>query len=255
MALPLVKIYGERNTGTNFLGDLIVANLQAKQLRGVPPGVLNYFIRNYPHLPYRELLQNIYHGVAFKGHLGWKHSVAPSAEKLRAARVVERNVKFITLNKNPYSWLLSLYDKPYNYYAVWEDKPDFETFITSPTPAIPREHAPGGFSNPVEMWNQKSRSYLRLKSAFSTLNLRYEDLLKSPQETLEEVRTTFNLKPRRAVFKNREESTKEKDKNFSYYKNYYLGEEWKKALSPSAIRLISERLDPEMMSECRYEIL
>ena len=255
MKTPLLKIYGERNTGTNYLAKLIQLNLDVFQLPGVPPKPANLLIRKFPKLPIHEPLQDFYFKKTFAKNLGWKHSLVRPAAELKKLEICKGNISFITISKNPYSWLLSLYNKPYHYYPSWEDKADFVTFLTSPAPIIDRENASDIFSSPVDMWNQKNKSYIQLMTAFPTLNLKYEDLLEDPEAMIDSIGRQLTFRPRVVDFKNREKSTKEKSKDFSFYRSYYLEEKWKEKLSSNEILLISERLDDDVMTYFKYEML
>jgi hypothetical protein len=255
MNTPLLKIYGERNTGTNYLAKLIRENLDVIQLPGVPPRPANLLIRKFPKLPIHEPYQDYYFQRTFAKNLGWKHALVWSVAELKKLKICENNICFITISKNPYSWLLSLYKRPYHYYQSWEAKPDFETFLTSPSPTVRRENAPDIFSSPIDLWNQKNASYIQLKSGFPTLNLKYEDLILSPEETIELISQEFSLNAKLPDFKNREKSTKEKDKDFSFYREYYLEEKWREKISQNAIMLISEGLDDNVMQYFGYEKL
>lgn len=255
MKTPLLKIYGERNAGTNYLAKLIHANLDVVQLPGVPPKPLNLLVRKFPKLAIHEPIQDYYFQRTFAKNLGWKHSLVQPVTELKKLKICENGIFFITISKNPYSWLLSLYKRPYHFYKRWEDKPDFETFLRSSVPVIPRENAPNVFSNPVDVWNQKNASYIQLKNGFPTLNLKYEELVLNPEEIINQISQAFGFNAKLSDFKNREKSTKEKDKDFSFYREYYLEEKWKEKLSREAISLINERLDDEVISYFNYEKL
>ena len=58
---------------------------------------------------------------------------------------------------------------------------------------LQRGHEPDAFLNPVVMWNQKHRSYLRLTAPF-VLRARYEDVLKDPEEFLAQAVRKFGLR-------------------------------------------------------------
>jgi len=250
MEIPLLKMYGERNTGTNYLARLIGLNLEVEQI----PGVVPDFIRNLQRiLPGEELVRDIYFGITFSRNLGWKHSLVKAPEKLAEYRICAKGVSFVTLTKNPYSWLLSLYRNPYHQY--WKSKPDFENFLGSPWRNVGRDNTPREFSSPVELWNRKNVSYMLLCSDFPTLNLRYEDLLENPQVTLEKIAERFSYQWKNGEFVNFNDSTKEKSKDFAFYRDYYLEENWKTELSPRSIEIINSLLDGQVMDYFGYSRL
>ncbi len=67
-----VKIYGERNTGTNYLSALLDKNLDAELLPGVVPSVVDIV---QALVPEREAIKTLYSSLTFARHLGWKHEL------------------------------------------------------------------------------------------------------------------------------------------------------------------------------------
>ncbi len=252
MKTPLLKLYGERNTGTNYLAKLIRTNLDVDQLPGVPPKPINLIAQKAPKFPMLEPMQDFYFQRTFGRNLGWKHSLVRPIAELRKLKICQNGISFITITKNPYSWLLSLYKRPYHFFKRWEDKPDFETFLKTPSPFLPRENAPKLFSSPVDVWNHKNASYLQLKDGFPALNLKYEDILMSPEGIINTISQEFSFRTKMNDFKNREKSTKEKSKDFSFYRDYYLEEKWREKLSTTAIEIINESLDDGVIQQFGY---
>jgi hypothetical protein len=245
---PTVKIYGERNTGTNFLFKLLRLNLRADLLRGVVP--------SYVRIPFpqNETVRDLYFKLTFGWNLGWKHRLAPSPDSVRETRIYSDRLCFVTLTKNPYSWLLSLYRRPHHYQG---ELTTFEQFLNAPWTTVRRANAPPEFPNPIIMWNEKSAAYLRLREGMPTATLRYEDLLADPERALSRVAVRFSIEKSGSYFENVTASTKEKGggKGFEYYQQYYLGEQWRTELQPAALRIINEYLDFELMSQFGYERL
>jgi hypothetical protein len=241
-----LKIYGERNCGTNFLYWLIYKNLNIDLYRGVVS----------TRIPYhnKEIVKDIYFGLTFSNNLGWKHMMAPSAQKIEKATKHE-NLCILTITKNPYSYLLSMYKRPYHY-----KKPvrSFYEFLQTPWKTVGREnYKRKSFSNPIELWNKKNSSYVELSGNkfLNVINLKYEDLLANPQEEIKKIAYSFNLSfPEK--FANVNRSTKnDKDMDFERYRNYYLNEEWQDKLSRKSINLINQYLDKEQMEYFGYQIL
>ena len=255
LSTPIIKVYGERNTGTNYLAKLIQSNLDVVQLRGTPARPINYLYRKIPGLPISELLQDIYFKYTFHRNLGWKHSEVLPVNALEDFEITRNNLYFITMSKNPYSWLLSLYSKPYHYFRRWEDKPDFETFLGTPSPVMIRENAAGTYASPIDVWNQKNASYIQLRDAFSAVNLKYEDLVANPEGIISSICSELGLEKKQETFRNREKSTKENKKDYGYYREYYVNEKWREKLSDEAITLIDRKLDDRVMAYYKYEKL
>ena len=100
-----VKIFGERNTGTNYLSKLIASNLLVKIKRGTVPKISPFALN--------EFTKDLFFFLSKKCNLGWKHSYIDYDIAL-LKEVEEYKTAIITLTKNPYSFLLSLYKNPYH---------------------------------------------------------------------------------------------------------------------------------------------
>ncbi len=243
---PFVKLYGERNTGTNYLSQLLERNLQVILLPGTIPSWLQWIS------PRMEWPRDLYFALTFSKNLGWKHRMAPTPEELANFANDIKSVCFVTVTKNPYSWLLSLYRRPYHNYSRM---PSFEEFLQRPWPTVRREGHPEPFPNPVVIWNEKNRSYVNLSAYASCLNLRYEDLVLNPESTIEKIASHFALSRKSPTFLNVEESTKGDRQTFSEYQEYYLRERWREKLTPQAIALINRHLDLSLLSHFGYSLL
>ena len=250
MTEPIIKIYGERNTGTNYLQQLIDLNLDTVLLPGSVP---RYIVRVQRVIPGNELVKDLYFHFTFSRNLGWKHVMVPSADALREMTICSKSILFITITKNPYSWLLSLYKRPYH--VMEKAIRDFEDFLTSPWKPLWRENAPEGFANPIDMWNRKNASYLQLNARFPTINLKYEELLADPAAIFAQIAEHFSIQKKVQEFQNIEGSSKGDKKDFAFYQSYYLEERWKKELSRKAISIINTHLDRSIMGHFHYEEL
>ena len=251
----LLKIYGERNTGTNYLGRLIDLNLDVQQIPGVIPGWLSS-VQRWVHG--KELARDSYFSLTYSRNLGWKHSQVLPADEIRKLRICANDLYFVTLTKNPYSWLLSMYRRPYHRY--FSRKPDLGTFLTTPWEKVKRENVAGEIPGPVELWNIKNASYIQLQRKLPVLNLAFEELLENPEEVLCQIGKQFHLEWKVDGFVNYDQSAKrfhleDESKGTQFYRDYYLNEKWKSDLSPSLISIINERLDDDVMNYFGYERL
>jgi hypothetical protein len=196
-------------------------------------------------------MRDFYFRVTFGRNLGWKHAQAKPADELQRYRICSQALSFLTITKNPYSWLLSLYKRPYHQY--WSEKPDFETFLSRPWLTVGRENGPRAYASPVALWNKKNASFLQLGRHWPTLHIRYEDLLAAPEQIVDRICATFAYRRSAAQFQNYEQSTKDSAKDSAFYRAYYLAEEWRQELPAPAIRLINERLDDRLLEFFQYE--
>lgn len=240
-----VKVFGERNTGTNYLTMLLMKNLDIVLMRGT---VTN-------DLPNRrsEQAKNLFFKETAFQNLGWKHG------KVNLSLVETHRdlhlITFVTLTKNPYSFLLSLYKKPYHNQAT--PAQSFTTFLNSSWTTQDRENVSiDNIKSPIDLWNIKNKSYKQLIERYpqQTINVRYEDLLRDPQLTLAQISNKARS-PLKSTFENIEKSTKKENSTFQDYQTYYLQEEWKAELRAEHIDLINNSLDAELMEFFGYSTL
>lgn len=247
MGAPRIKIYGERNSGTNYLQQLLARNLEAVQLRGTTPDLVDA-----PFLG-AEWVRDLYFRLSFPRNLGWKHTLVPGPEGFRGT-VADDGVLFVCLTKNPYSWLLSLHRTPHHAKRRY---PDLEEFLTHPWPTLGRERSPGEYASPMALWNAKTASYVRLADDRGAELLGYEELVADPLGLLERLRERHGLKPRRQPFENVRRSTRREagDKDFDFYRDYYLEERWRARLTPELLEIMNAELDGALMARLGYRRL
>ncbi|MBE9549176.1 MAG: hypothetical protein IMF09_07175 [Proteobacteria bacterium] len=248
----IIKIYGERNTNTNYFEKILTLNLVAEQLPGKAPRR----IRSIQKLLLgKEWLRDWYFKNSYADNLGWKHMQVLAADELEEYAVLRRKVIFITITKNPYSWLLSLHRRPYiQQYKSRKKKLAFEEFINTPWQTTARENTDPVIINPVTLWNIKNSSYLPLQK-YNGLNLTTEGILKDPEAVINRISNKFGIDKKSQKFINYDKSTKDETKNFLYYQNYYLEEKWREDISSEAISIINKYLDRDLMDHFGYELL
>lgn len=241
-----VKIYGERNTGTNYLTKLVESNFDVSLLIGAFPRRLNHWPLKH------EFIRDSFFQLTYNHTLGWKHACLPSEQAI--ARSKHKDVAALALVKNPYSWLLSMYKRPYH---GLDNSLDFEEFITSPWPILKRENCPQKELNLVELWGVKNASYAKLDVYPRGMLVKFEDLLENPQEVCLNIGKILDIPASNEVAQNIEQASKKQDADlgFDYYKDYYLGEKWKQKLSDKQINVINANLDKELSIKLGYEIL
>jgi hypothetical protein len=246
----LIKIYGERNTNTNYVSKLINLNLEAHLIPGVVP---RYIMRFQHKFPGDELIKDAYFRFTFNHNLGWKHSAAKPVSTIANCPLVRNNdVLFLTITKNPYSWLLSLYRRPYHQY--YSNKPDFETFLNSSWKTVGRDNTKKRLENPIELWNMKNASYLQL-SGLNVLNITTESVFEDPEAVITKISNSFSIRKLSDKFINYDRSTKDSRKDSNYYRDYYLNERWRNELSNNARAIINESVDKKLMAYFGYKLL
>ena len=197
MVFRSYKVMGERNTGTR----LMEAFLRSASGGPVPDSDRDFdplydlisSIRKLTLPPAHRwwLIEGAYELYFARAHdeVIWKHAALPSALAKR-----REDELFIIVAKNPYSWLLSLFRRPYHCHPQYLRR-RFERFIHSPWLTVPRERSPEVFENPMRMWNFKYRSYLKAASVLSNVFIvRYEAMLSQPSELQERLESLLGIK-------------------------------------------------------------
>jgi hypothetical protein len=242
--MQTVKIFGERNTGTHYLAQLIADNCEARLLPGVVPRALS----SAP-----EGAKDLFFRVSFRRNLGWKHTRV-DGRKLATAPLASRT-RFVALVKNPYSFLLSLYKNPYHCRGA---RPaTFEAFVQRRWFLRGRDDMDvPALDSPVALWNAKSAALLRVarENTGRWFILRYEDLVADPRAAIAAIASHFGLKMVR-TFSNLNKSAKGDARTFTDYRDYYLNERWRQKLSGEAIGLINQRLDANLPGEFGYNLI
>jgi len=183
---------------------------------------------------------------------GWKHS-APPLDLLFEAE----DVCIVFLVKNPYSWLLSLAQRPYHSFL---SKPTtFSEFVVRPWVTVRRENAPALIENPVELWNFKLHSYFNTaaKIGHPVFFIKSEDLIQDQESAISPILELTGRK--NEEFEPLIDATKTIDrdlgKDLDYFKDYYGERKWRHDLDPESIRRINEYLDPVLMENTGYEFI
>ncbi len=215
----------------------------------VPPIIM----KMQKFLPGKELVRDIYFHFTYQNNLGWKHTCVKSPEELKQYKLVNSDLAFLTLTKNPYSWLLSLYRKPYH--LDYSDKPNFEAFLRRPWKTVGLDNVSRVLKNPIELWNIKNRSHLHLHKNKNSLNITTESIFENPKEIIKQISLKFPITEKSNIFLNYEKSTKDKSKDSNFYREYYLTEKWRDNLTREAIAIINETIDKELMSHFGYRLL
>ena len=258
--LPFVKIYGERHTSTKFFGRLLADNLANRLLAGVVPRPIDALAGRFDSLgnrhgrspyPAGERMKDAWFRATFSQNLGWKH-VNPRLDLLEGEARSARTV-FVTLTKNPYAWLVSMFRRPYH--RIEDSAATFPDFVSGPWTPLKREHVPAGHVTPVELWNLKSRSYLRLAERFVAIHICYEEVLWSPNSAIERVIEKIRHHPISTNRPNRRHVHVEIDDRFERYREYYLSERWRDHLGDADVAAVAERLDPDLVRRLGYEWL
>ena len=85
---PLIKIYGERHTGTRYLRELIRLNLAVRELTESLPESIWTLASIFR---VQEIYLDVYFALTFSQNLGWKHTLAKPPKVLKNYSICSRN--------------------------------------------------------------------------------------------------------------------------------------------------------------------
>ena len=220
-----IKIYGLQRSGTNYLTHLINENLEKTQV-----------------------LVNLG---------GWKHG------HYAAPWMVGKEVHVLLITKNPYSWLVSVY----NYWGVNRKinvGPDlrgvsFEDFLKNKLYLEKQRDIPYLFrsSNPIQHWNNMNFHWMTVRlNQKKLLHVSYEELIEEPEATVKSVAENYDLKIKNEI-KNEEkiftpsgETPKTGEEKFN--KDFYSQNQFMNMYTPELIEYVNEQLDLDVVLRLGY---
>ncbi len=246
---PVIKLYGERNTGTNYVGSLLRANTACELLPGTVPPTFNRIRRRVTD---SDAVIDLWFAATGYRNLGWKHRRV-DVDELRRRRVTGR-VHFVVTTKNPYSWLVSLQRRPYHRRGGAGDV-SIRALATEPWRTRRCETGPDVYDNAVRMWNDKAAAYLELAEALPTTVVRYEDLVADPSSEVARIVAETGLRLLDDRVWNVERGTKRDGRSYAEYREYYGEERWRDVLTRQDIEAINASLDPVVASAHGYRLL
>lgn len=221
---------GERNSGTNYLEQLLVSNRLISSVGGMAPD----YIRALARLsPWREAVIDKWFG----SKKVWKHAYFDAQ-----AAASTSGVKVVALSKHPLAWSLSMLRRPYHLSnsgrARGEDgtSESWHQLMSRTWPTQQRERiSPDtGF----ELWASKYKSYL---DSPAVLVLRYEELLANPKQTFALLSQHLGLEEVSvAQLKLVDSSTKADSRSSEAIRKYYLQEQWRSKLPSDYAALLPE---------------
>ncbi len=210
-----IKVFGERNSGNNYIMHLLDKNLDLKYTT-------------------RERFIN--------KHMGWTHGKTQTYDQAEV-----ENILFVLIFKNPYSWLLSFKDKPHTHELNTKFKKlNFFGFLQTPCE---------GYENPIEMLMEKYYDYLNftkynaVRIQYEDTLKDPKSIIADIVNTFSVLTTPSYFTP---ITQQTHPSSRLLDKPFDK-KDYYLNEEWKSKLGTRDIEFINKHLDADVMDKLGYE--
>ena len=226
-----VKIFGERNTGTNALSRIIEANSAARCLPATS-GELNPLlgrIGNTSWLPGKRMRERLLDSI-FEGRsplCAWKHC----ATNFPDAAAFEGVLVLFTI-RHPASWLVSLFKRPYQ--RLERQPSTLAEFLNSKWETTGRERLGHASFRPLELLQVKLDSYSAVvdkltQRAIGHRFVRFEDIVLNQAALYSSIAP--ELEKASADFRELETSTKDNSKTLEDYRDYYGNERWREALT------------------------
>ena len=260
-----IKVFGERNTGTNFLCKLLrdntnlnfLAHRSAVPLKDLKNELIQKhftktFLNKHLHKQLSCLIEDRLidklRSLEFDSTFGWKHAKI-NPYRIKECPLYEKTI-FICLIRNPWRFTSALHKKPYNLFP--STKTSLEEFIKLSFLPNERDGIEDVFLiNPVDFWNIKVSSYFHFKDVSSNVFIvYYEQLVKDPKFVLDLVSPYCNVSKELKIPM---KSTKGDNKTYKQYKNETIKYKPKEELGNNVYNLIYERIDKDLLKKTIYK--
>lgn len=260
MNVTKLKVFGERNTGTNFVEAILRRNVDCEIVSGNLSRVYAWrFTLAYKLLPYDRAFQYVERrrdkifAKRFAVDGGWKHAKTPNFPP--GITSYPKGIGLIAITKNPYAWLLSLHRRPYQGTVHTRFNPlPFSEFLRTPWETVGRECADTYYETPIHLWNDKVASYYDLPQHAPTLIERYEQIIADIPNFLSDVSANFGIvsavKPDIPV-----SSSKKDGRTTQDIIAYYEENRWRSSISDEDMGFINDHLDRPTMEKIGYQVL
>ena len=243
-----VKIFGERNTGTNALALFIDRNSSTELLPGTAREILPSYRGPLEESGLRvneAIIDSIFEGEPLSK--SWKHACTSfSIADLQDFQ----NCTTIILFRNPYSWCHRLWERPYNTLVAMP--PVFAQFIGMNWPTVRRERMGEKALSPPELINEKMRQYLSFIASAAAEGIQvtvvpFELLVCDPLAVWRHIGPCLSEPSQNPTIV--VESTKDRSKDLAYYQDYYGSELWKKRINDADMKLMQDLVDWNVYTE------
>lgn len=258
--MTYLKVFGERNTGTNFVCKLVSANSNLISLdHSSSPVSIDRLARIMNDKPLLTRLMPLSRRLIFNRLLdqerkdnfpfdfGWKHAVVDD-KRLRTSPKFASTL-FIFLVRNPWRFVSALHKRPYN---ILPNPPhNLSDFVESSFLANERDCLPSNFvQSPVDFWNLKVKSYFSCEQKVeNALVCYYENITQFPEAFLHSLRPYCEINDTLFV---PTESTKGDNKTFKDYQKEAIAYDPIEELGEKIYNKILSRLDQETLRKTPY---
>jgi len=235
-----IQVFGERNSGTNYLNNLINKNID-----------------------------NVETGAKY----GWKHGYVIN---LRNGMFDISKLLIICVFKNPFAWLVSMHNKPHHAsqmrllsfsdflreeWICYKGTDYFERdLITNPyteDEEMKMERDPDTgkrCTNVIQLRNKKNEKLLDLNNHTAQIEyVRYEDLLVDPEKFFSKIIDKYNLKTSSTFQNSNQYHGKNVNEKFSR-KEYYLKKEYLSNFNSKDLLFVENEINKDYESKIGYNI-
>jgi hypothetical protein len=253
---PAIGIFGERHTATraiiSMIGGLddVRARLAAPADKAARPIIklLKAAVEVHQSLDGGNDVQTVLNDVmslAKPRAAAWKHARLEWDESFMALSGV------ILTCRNPYSWLLAMFSRPYHHIGRRID--DLSTFITTPWLTIPRERMEAAVASPAALWSAKQAAALQFseRAKIPTRSLPIEVFLADPVASLGAVLEGFGHSSEGLAAI--ETNTKSNEPLAKLQKRHKV-DPWRDWLTAAQVANFNAHLDAEVVQASGYSI-
>lgn len=248
MAQPIVKILGERNTGTRAMTALLrqvpdVAQ-RVRPRRAAPPldGAIEAAIEEQMRGHWKRLYLHALrdeHSAQIGRDDPWKHALPRLTPGMISA-----GVRTVIMLRDPYSWLLALARRPYH--IKGPNAESLEAFAARPWMTERRERLPAVLASPLDLWTRKARATRTYAQAAEAAGLpcalvRFEDFVLDPAAVAADAFRRLGLDP--PPLRARRDNTKTGEASLAELQRYYREKHWLGRFSAETVARVNARID------------
>lgn len=235
-----VKVFGERNCGTNFTETVLKSSPHLRVLPQAAPKNVRGVAARLGRL--KEPVLDLWDSANRRRTMGWKHCYI---DDTTVARMQHRPVVGIALTKHPLSWLVSLRKNPYHI---------LRTGSSLTHQHLIRERLPRSPRNLFDLWQIKTERYLRLRASGDLMVVRFEDVVVAPADVLTDVFESRAVEVGDLVVPERSVKARKDSRSTGQIQSEYAAEKWRDALTEADYEEAHATLSPALLRELSYEI-
>ncbi len=262
MSRPLVKVFGERNTGTRALLQMLRRSgevtlrmagagpeVEQRRREDLEARISGQFTGAWRKLYMDALRDNLRHRT--DPLVAWKHAAPEWHESFADERA---NVIFMV--RNPYSWVLSMVRRPYH--IAGRRPAGLEELLARPWLTQRRDNTDILLSDVMALWHAKLDAYRCFcgqakAGGVNTTILNFEAFVADPVASTRAALLkcgipSENLHPARR-------NTKDSGQHLSDIQDYYAREGWRADLNDRSVEMINARMDWTLAAEFGYSRL